>query len=166
MGILKRLIDKARKEYRDTLKAKNKSLKDATGRTLGQELVHEAIVLTNVALKASQGLLNVSGTSVATAILSNLGKEGKEMNINELLVLVKPMVYKAVEKSLKTAVQAVVTTLLAIVSNQAVADGLSIDPLQAHVVLTALIYGGLEVVRTTVKRVLIKKKLTTLASLL
>ena len=162
MSLISKLISKAKAEYKLTLRMKE----DALGRTLGQELVREGVILSKVAVNASQALLNRDLVGVVKAVLASTIKEDKEMDLNALITVVKPMVAKAVEKGIKSAVQAAVAVLMGIASQGAVGHELVLDPVSTQVALTALSYGVLESIRTTVKRVLTKKKMTTLASLL
>ena len=66
--------------------------------------------------------------------------------------VVKLLVGKAVEKGLKRVVQGAVSALGGIVlTGQVLAGQPDLDPVQVNLVLTALVFGALEAVRTTLK---------------
>lgn len=88
----KRLIEKARKEWRETLKTKE----DALGRSLGEELREEAKIVGNVVLSASSGDLKGIAGEVAKAL-----SDSPDFVIRT-----------NVEKGLKKVVQTLVTLIM------------------------------------------------------
>ena len=97
-GYIRGVIHRAKKEWANTSAYKLKTLKDATGRTLGEELVHEAKIVGNVGLRASSGDLKALGE----LFTPNIGPE------NPLDFEIR----KNIEKGLKYAVQFLVTIIM------------------------------------------------------
>ena len=148
----KRLIDSARTEWQDTLKSKQ----DALGRSLVGELTYEALTIGRLIVELLWAVY-----AKDTDRLAKLLQGDKEMTKEELLVLVVPIVKKAAEKGIKRAVQAAVSIGAAL----AIRGGGTADP-ATEAAITAVVFGLLEAVRTSVKALLLKKGLVTLAAVL
>ena len=148
----KQLVGRARKEWQDTLKAKE----DALGRSLVGELTYEALTVGKLLVELLWAIY-----AKDTDRLAKLLQGDKEMTKEELLVLVVPLLKKAAEKGIKRAVQAAVAVGVTL----AVRGGGTADP-ATEATLTAVVFGLLEAVRTSVKAVLLKRGFVALASVL
>lgn len=148
----KQLVGRARKEWQDTLKAKE----DALGRSLVGELTYEALTVGKLLVELLWAIY-----AKDTDRLAKLLQGDKEMTKEELLVLVVPLLKKAAEKGIKRGIQAAVAVGVTL----AVRGGGTADP-ATEATLTAVVFGLLEAVRTSVKAVLLKRGFVALASVL
>lgn len=137
MGAIGRLIDKMRGEWNRTYTAKTESLHNETGRTLGQELVHEVRIVGNVARNVSSG---------------DLGAVGDLFTANSTATPLDFEVKLNVEKGLKYAVQFLVTIIMSSeIMNQVLISNPSYSTTVVSGVVLVVVSMAVEQIRHLVK---------------